>query len=84
MRDPPLDCACIEVCALVCRQVLQEHDDLLRDRLMAGGLKLVEAVEEDVGARQKFGRATRLERDLGHERIPLKVRAWGFEKDVGP
>ncbi len=52
MPDPPLDRASMKVCTLVSRQVRQQHDDLLRDGLMAGGLKLVEAVQEDVGARE--------------------------------
>jgi hypothetical protein len=84
MSDPPLDCTSMQVGALVCRKVLQEHDDLLGDALMAGGLELVEAVEKNVGARENSGRPTRLERDLGHERISIEIGSGSFEKDVRP
>jgi hypothetical protein len=57
MPDPPQGCASMEVGVLFCRQVLQEHDDLLRDSSMAGCLKLVEAVQDDVGARENSGRS---------------------------
>lgn len=70
----------MKVCALIFRQVLQKHDDLLCDGLMAGGLELVEAVEKDVGAGEDLGRPTRLKRDLGHDGITIEVSARGFEK----
>lgn len=36
MPDPPLDRPSMKVCALIFRQVRQQHDDLLRDGLMVG------------------------------------------------
>lgn len=51
---------------------------------MPCGLKLVEAIDEDVDPGEDARPTPGPERDLGHERVPVEVCAGSFEKDVGP